>query len=308
MNSPIDAGHSLKTRITLATLVIFVISIWALAFYASRMLHGDMRKLLGDQQLSTVSILAADINDELQDRLNALETIANEIDAGLMARPTDLQARLDQRPLLLHLFSGGFFLVNKDGTAIADVPLSTNRIGINYMDREHVAVALKEGKSMISRPVIGKAINAPVFAVVVPVRDAQGKTIGALIGIINLSKPNFLDRITSSQYGKAGAYLLVAPQHRLIVTASDKTRVMEILPAPGVSPIIDRRSQGYEGTEVFINPVGVEVLSSAKGLTVAGWYVAATLPTSEAFAPIYAMYQRMLIAAFLLTLLAGGLT
>ena len=308
MNSLLHARHSLKTRITLGTLTIFVISIWALDFYASRMLRGDMEKMVGDQQFSSVSILSADINDELQDRLNALETIAKEIDAGLMARPTDLQARLDQRPLLLPLFNGGFFLVNKDGTAIADVPLSTNRIGINYMDRDHVAVPLKEGKSMVSRPVMDKAFKAPVFAMVVPVRDAQGKTIGALIGVINLSKPSFLDRVTNNQFGKTGDYLLVAPQHGLVVTASDKKRIMEMLPAPGVSAIIDRRSQGHEGTEVFLNPVGVEVLSSAKGLPVAGWYVAVTLPTSDAFATIHAMEQRMLIAAILLTLIAGSLT
>jgi PAS domain S-box-containing protein len=308
MNSLPNVHHSLKTRITLATLAIFVISIWALAYYSSRMLRGDMERLLGDQQLSSVSILAADINGELQDRLNALETVAKEIDADLMARPMNLQTRLEQRSLLLHLFNGGFFLVNKDGTAIADVPLSTKRTGINYMDRDHVTVPLKEGKSVISRPVIGKAFKGPVFAVVVPVRDRQGEVIGAIVGITSLGKPNFLDKIADNTYGKTGSYLLVAPQHRLIVTASDKSRIMETLPAPGVSPILDRRSQGYEGTEVFINPVGVEVLSSAKGLPAAGWYVAAILPTSEAFAPIYAMQQRMLFAAILLTLLAGGLT
>jgi membrane protein implicated in regulation of membrane protease activity len=39
--------RSLKTRVTLFTLAIFVISIWLLAFYASKMLRKDMERLLG---------------------------------------------------------------------------------------------------------------------------------------------------------------------------------------------------------------------------------------------------------------------
>jgi len=38
------------------------------------------------------------------------------------------------------------------------------------------------------------------------------------------------------------------------------------------------------------------------------WYVAATLPTAEAFAPIRDVQQRMLLATILFTLIAGGLT
>ena len=41
------ARHSLKTRITLSTLTIFVIGIWMLTFYTSRMLREDIERLLG---------------------------------------------------------------------------------------------------------------------------------------------------------------------------------------------------------------------------------------------------------------------
>ena len=83
---------------------------------------------------------------------------------------------------------------------------------------------------------------------------------------------------------------------------------MEALPPPGVSPAIDNFLDGSEGSAIFRNPKGVEVLVSARNIPVAGWYVAATLPIAEAFAPIYEMQQRMLLATILLTLIAGGLT
>ncbi|MGB7645510.1 MAG: hypothetical protein WBM22_08655 [Pseudomonas fluorescens] len=43
--------RSLKTRVTLFSLVIFALSLWALAYYAAKMLHTDLEQLLGDQQL-----------------------------------------------------------------------------------------------------------------------------------------------------------------------------------------------------------------------------------------------------------------
>ena len=308
MASIVLKRHSLKTRITLTTLLIFVIGIWSLTFYASRMLREDMKNMLGEQQFSMVSMLAAEVDHELSDRLKWLESVAEKISPAMLGSPAALQKFLAQRLILPSMFSGGGIIYGPDGTAVADSLPATGRIGVNYMDIDTVAAALKEGNSTIGKPVIGKKLAAPVFGMTVPIRDSQGKVIGALAGVVNLGSPNFLDKIAGIRYGKTGAYLLVAPQHRLIVTASDKKRVMEALPAPGVSPILDRRSQGYEGSEIFVNPVGVEVLSSAKGVPFAGWYLAAILPTSEAFSPVRIMQQRMLLATVLLTLLAGGLT
>ncbi|RQW77746.1 MAG: PAS domain S-box protein, partial [Methylococcus sp.] len=71
---------------------------------------------------------------------------------------------------------------------------------------------------------------------------------------------------------------------------------------------LDNFLAGREGSDIIRNPHGVEMLVSAKNIPAADWYVAATLPTAEAFAPIHDMQQRMLLATILLTLIAGGLT
>jgi methyl-accepting chemotaxis protein len=188
------------------------------------------------------------------------------------------------------------------------MPVKAGRIGINYALSNNVAAALGEGKSAIGALDIGKALQVPVFSLAVPIRDAQGTIIGSLVGVINLSSDNFLDRIISNPYGRTGGYVLVARQQRMIVTGTDKSRVMEVLPPIGASPDIDKFLAGREGSAILRNPKGVEVLVSAKGIPMADWYVAATLPTAEAFAPIHDMQQRMLLVTILLTLIAGGLT
>ncbi len=300
--------RSLKTRMTLFTLAIFLIGIWSLAFYTRRDLREDMQHMLSDQQFSTVSILAAKINQELDDRLKALEKIAGGISPAILDNTLELQTFLEQRILIKSLFNGGAFITGIDGTATASIPLSAERIGGNYMDRDYFATALNEGRSTIGRPVMGRALHSPVFVIAVPIRDTRNKVIGALAGVTDLGKPNFLDSITEGHYGKTGGYILIEPQSRMIITATDKTLIMTPLPKPGINPMLDRYMQGFEGSGTVVDSRGLEVLSSAKQIPVASWFLVARVPTEEAFFPIRTMQQRILLIAICMSLVVCGLT
>ena len=285
-----------------------VAGLWSLSYYASSMLHQDMERQLGEQQTSAASLVAANIEQELQDRLTWLERSAKALGEKRLNNPAALQAFLEDRIAAQQFFNGGLFVTDASGAAVGDFPRSAGRLGVNYMDRDSVPRAIREGKSNVGKPGMGKAQKIPVLALSVPIRDSEARIIGAFVGVLYLGKANFLDNILNDGYGKTGGYLVVAPQYNLIVTATDKRRVMETLPPPGVSPVLDRRAQGDDSTTIFVNPVGDEVLSSAKRIPLADWYVAVLLPTTEAFAPIRDMQHRMLLATLLLTLLAGGIT
>ena len=315
MNRPVFQWRSLNTKIALATLGIFLAGIWSLSFYASQMLRKDMQAQLGEQQFATVSLVAAQLESELSSRLQALQIVARKASQVMQEMqemqdegPAAMQAFVEERVTLQTLFNGGIVILDQGGTAVADYPRTAGRIGVNYMDSEVIAAALKEAKSSIGKPVLGRKLKMPVFGLTVPLLDGEGRVIGALSAAVNLGIPSFLDQITESHYGKTGGYVLIDRQHRLIVTATDKTRVMEQFPEPGVIPLLDRVVDGFEGSGVEINAKGVEVLASAKRVPVAGWMAVALLPTDEAFAPIREMQQRMLLATLVLTLVAGLLT
>ncbi len=308
MNLSIFHWNSLKTRVTLFTLTIFLVSIWSLVFYSGRMLREGLERQLSEQQFATVSLIAADIDQELALRLNLLANVAAGISPAMMANSTALQAHLLQQPVFEILFNGGVLAIRPDGTAIAEVPRAAQRIGSNYRDRDYLVEALAMGKPSIGQPVMSKKPLLPVFDMVVPVRDSQGKVIGALAGEINLGAPNFLTHITDRTYGKTGGAFLITPKTRTIVAAFDKSRIMEVLPAQGVNPWIDRFMQGYEGSAIAVNPHGLEVLVSVKQVPVAGWYASVILPSKEAFASINELQRGMLVAALFLSVLAGGLT
>ncbi|MFA6311107.1 MAG: EAL domain-containing protein [Sterolibacterium sp.] len=299
------AKHSLKTRIIVATLTVFLLSIWLIAFIADRLMHDDLKRLLGNQQFATASIMAKVVNDEISGRLMSMEKVAQRITVSDMGNPETLQRLLEDRRVFGTLFNAGISIVTPDGTVIADAPSTTGRLRRNFMHIDYIAQVLTKGTRSIGKPIIGPVLKRPVFGMAVPIRDARGTIIGALSGVTNLSKPNFLDAITEGNYGQTGGLLLIAPEYRLIVAATDKSRIMETLPAPSVNLAIDRFVGGYEGSQIFVNPKGVEVLASTKGVPVAGWYVTAQFPTAEAFSPIDDMRLRILAVTIVMTLLVG---
>jgi len=306
MHSKVSPWRSLKTRITVLMLVVFALGIGSLAFFINRSVQTDMARMLGEQQFSVVTTVANAVNTNLAERLQALESVA-KLNAGLMGDPAALQASLERHLALQQQFNAGVWVAGPDGQAIADVPRSANRFGINFMDRDFIATALKDGRSTIGRPVMGKQTQTPVFAITVPVRDPQGQLIGAIVGVTNLGQPSFLDVVTQGTYGKRGGYVLVAPQHQLIVTATDATRIMQPIPPPGANKMFDRFVQGFEGFGVALSSTGVEHIAAAKAVPVAGWFLALTIPTEEAFAPLHDQQQRLFWATLALTLLTGVL-
>jgi diguanylate cyclase (GGDEF)-like protein/PAS domain S-box-containing protein len=71
--------------------------------------------------------------------------------------------------------------------------------------------------------------------------------------------------------------------------------------------MIDRLMDGYEGTAILVRDNGQEVLNSGKRIAASDWNLVASLPTSEAFAPLLAMQQRVALIALFYTVFTSGL-
>ena len=115
----------------------------------------------------------------------------------------ELQAMLAGSLTFQRMFNGGLFITDAQGIAIASMPLGSERQGVNYGDRDYVRKAIKEGKASIGQPVIGRALAVPIIAMAVPIYDHKGTIAGALVGVINLVVPSFLDNIQRSAFGSA---------------------------------------------------------------------------------------------------------
>ncbi len=299
--------RSLKTRVTMMTLGIVLLGMALLAWYVSSMLRADMERLQGAQQFSVASLAGTGIDRDISSRLAMLETVAAGVTPAMMRDVPALHAHLQDSHVFPLVFNRGAVAYQTDGTVVAEVPLTSGRVGAVDAKRGDLIGAL-QGKAAIGKPHLSESGNFPEFLMSVPILSPDGQVMGVLAGITQLNAPNFLDRYVGQSYGTSGGYVLIARAHRLVVTATDQRRLLEPLPAPGLVPPMDNLLQGLDGVGVMSDPLGQAMLTAHKAVPNADWLLAVILPTAEAFAPIDQLQTRMLAAILALTLLTGLLT
>ena len=303
----VSVWWSLKTRVIATSTAILLVCIAIASFVANQVLRSDLVELVGQQQRSTVAVLAATTSHEVRIRVDALEQSSTRLATRDGLDAASVQDLSENDRIATLLFNRGLFLTGADGVVIAATPAAADRIGKDYRSQDAVAAAMLRGPSPAARPAVAALQGAPEIAMAVPVHTAQGRLAGVLVGVTDLAAPNFLDVIVSRPYGETGGFFVVAPRQRLIITGTDKTRVLEPLPAAGRNAVIDRIVSGFEGTLVMTNSRGVEVLNSGHPVPLAGWDIVASLPTQEAFAPVRRMQQKLWGATAALLLLGAAL-
>jgi len=219
-----------------------------------------------------------------------------------------VQRTLEARPALPRFFNGGMYVTNAQGTVIASIPASAERMGLNYMERDEIARVLKDGKSTVSKPVIGKTHQSPVVSMAAAVRDENGSIIGTLAGDTDLGRPHFMDRILQAPHGKTDGFSLIARQWNMVISGQDKRQVLRELGNAQDNPIMASFANGKTGYAVLLDTQGTEVLASAAEVPVANWLLVASLPTSEAFALVDNLTLTIQTMALLATLLCAVLT
>ena len=235
-----SVGWSLKTRVIAMSTAILLVCVAVASLAASHVLRGELVELVGQQQLATVAVLADTTQREVRNRLDALEQSAARLGAMAPADSAAIQRRLSADRPAAQMFNGGLFATGPSGIVIAATSGATAPIGQDYRSQDAVAAALASGEPQIMRLTPQARGGAPEIAMAVPMRTAQGRVAGVLVGVTDLAAPNFLDAIVSRPHGEAGGFFVVAPRQRMIITSTDRSRVFETLPPAGQNAVIDR--------------------------------------------------------------------
>jgi diguanylate cyclase (GGDEF)-like protein len=297
--------NSLSVRLTAFTLVVCVGSWLVVTLLNLYVLRSDMRELIGNQQIDSVSMMAAEIDQDLQARFDELSSIAKDIQGTPSTGASVLQAQLEHHPDLLDLFNFGAFITDAKGVTLASVPRTANRLGVSYSDRDFFQISMHSGRATVGKPVVGRVSKRAVLVLSVPIRNAAGAVVGIFAGVTTLEQPSFLDRVAANKFGSSGGYVLIDKGSRTVITATDTRRIMETLPPPGVNPTLDRHMEGGEGVDLAVNPRGIETVSATKQLRTAPWYLVANWPTTEAFAPIRRLENQILTMGVLAVLIVA---
>ena len=297
--------HSLRTRLVAGVLCASVLSVWVVVFFIGKYLRADMEAAISAQQYSAVSLVASEIERSVGERINILEALAGRL-TRLPADPAAGQALLDTQTGLDPLFNWGIMVLDAGGTAIASVPARHERSGTHYGDRDFFRELVATGKPLITEPLTGRRTGVPVITIAVPIFSPDQRLIGAVLGITNMGKPNFLDQISQAKYGRTGDFFVTDTRARMFIASSDKQRVLKKGPPPGVNAVYDSYINGRQGSGVAVSSRGVEELSSSVRIGNTPWVMQSVLPTAEAFAVVREMQQRLLIAGLTFTLFAGA--
>ncbi len=289
------------------TLLIVVVSLLTLAWYSKFLLREELLRFVGEQQHSALNLLNNQVTQGVQDRLTILNAVASHLPSPALREQAALQAVLLDRPHLSGFFNGALLVFNSEAVLRTELRYLDDASLAEAVDPRELAAVLQD-----KQPHSIRAIQLPgspfgAVAMVVPMRSPQGAVLGALAGVIRLDQPNFLSTLTAGSYGKTGNFFIIDPRQRLIFATSDKSRLLEVLPGPGISPWIDRFVQGFEGSVRVVNPHGVEVLVTVQQIALAGWYASVTLSPDEAFGLIQTIQPRARIAALGLSLLCLAL-
>ncbi len=283
---------SLKTKITMTVLLLFLCSIWMLTFFISTLLQQEMTAQIEAQQFSTASYIADSIEKQVKLRFSLLTAVASLITPELIANPGKLREFLHGRTSLLTVFQLGLTVLSKEGKVIADYPVVPGRTGGSLSDREYFRDVVASGKPAVGKPALGRFSRKPIIGFAVPVLARSGQLTGVLAGYTLLSDPTLLGTIESSAYKDfPDRFLVGSRKYHMYITGSDPTRILEPRPAYGVNPLLDRVEAGFEGSGITVNSRGVRILISAKHIPTPGWFIRVGLPTEMAFAPISSMKQ-----------------
>ena len=321
---------SLKIRLALFTLAVFLLSLWLLVAYADWHLRKEIYTHAVQQQASVARFMTTSLEQTIEERQAILHRVARTLGHILEHHFDNLQppvtpfAALQQHTalpensasaaeaeyahlgllMLQQLFNGGTFIVNAQGMAVAAYPPHhVQRVGQSYADRDYIQTALG-GHPSTSSPVISATLQQPAVMMAVPVWGQDAQVVGALVGVLDLSAPNFLEPFKTQAYGAQGHFFVVDRHTRTILAASDAQRLLEQLPPAGRNPVLDHFATGERGQAQYDTGT-TTVLLTVGQLHTPAWVVAISMPLEEIYASVHTMRRNIVLAALLLSLLSA---
>lgn len=289
--------HQIKTKVGLSVSLLTVGIIFLFSSVINDHFEYQLKQLISKQQFSMVTEICDSIDADLQDAQQALIAEAPlfvSVDPG---RPEEAQQLLDSRPALHTIFDNALFLFSAEGKIIVESPYIKGRRGRDIAFREYYRKTVATMRPQISDPYVSTHTpGKPAVILTVPLVNPQGRLVAILAGSLDLTRDNFLGKLSRVKIGDTG-YLYLYNSSRTLIMHPDPSRIMKQDLKPGVNRAFDKGIAGFEGTEESVNSKGVSSLTTVRHLKNTDWILAANFPVQEAYAPIAKAKKYANIAA-----------
>jgi|GEM_PF-1662911 len=286
---------SLKTRLTMAVAVFFVISLALLYWLATSVSEQALEKLIVARQNSVILAMANEVDQKVELRKNALILLATDL-------PTDDAGKEQLQEFMSHQKSlGGLFdnlaVIDLQGELAAVLHGADDRGKINLAGRDYFQEVLKHKKLFISPPQKGTSSSRPLIVMCVPVFDGNSQLRYVLAGIIELEQDSFLADLASTKIGGNG-YFYVTTQQGIFVAHPESSRILaDSHVRPDKHPLPKAAYVALEGSLISRDSKNDEAILSYRRLKSVDWIIAAAYPSSEAFVIIADVRKKITLAS-----------
>lgn len=287
MGLPHFSLSSLRDRVLVLTLGGFVLTAITLTGLIVRHLQDETLKLLVHEQQGMINIVVQQMDSALQARTDYLESFAGTLrTANRLNNTQAIQTALDQETHLHTLFNGGLVVLDQQAVSTVDYPRVEGRTGIDFSDRKHVQKVLETKTTVITRPLIGKGLKTPLFAINTPILSDDGETVlGFIFGVNVLARDNLLQQIADITLSDTGHTMILDPNLELFVTDSEAGLSLKPYAGNHSSECIAQVIKGSR-SGTCINRHGDASLYASDTIDRMGWIVIRTYPLRLAYDPI----------------------
>ncbi|WP_192035319.1 diguanylate cyclase [Halomonas sp. YLGW01] len=247
------------------------------------------------------NLIARQIQGSIHQRQQALETLADRLTAnvrrGAALNATALLAsRADAPPLFTRLG-----IISPTGKVIARQPYQEGLLGLDVDHKLFFRQAMDLKRPTISDPFISELSGDPLVILTHPLTTPDGRSLGILIGAVNVSSSSFFDRIESVRIGNDGFASLMTDEG-VMLSHPDRSLIMREADAVVPDSDLDLALLGWEGSGRGQQRNGAPALHAYAQVRVANWIVRVTMPLSQAVLPARHLQLKLLLIGLIATL------
>ena len=199
------ARHEMKTQMVASVSLLMIGVIFLFSYVINDNFESQLKQLISKQQFSMITEICESIDANLQQSQQALLTEAPLFLSLDMKNAEAAQRLLDSRPALHAIFDNGLFLFSRDGKIIVEAPYLPNRRGRDIAFREYYQKTAASLKPQISDPYVSThSPGKPAVILTAPLIDSHGKLLAILAGSLDLTKANFLGKLSQVKIGDTG--------------------------------------------------------------------------------------------------------
>jgi signal transduction histidine kinase/DNA-binding response OmpR family regulator len=291
---------SIKLQLSLSAIVVGFVLLLAQLVLQFSVLRSDIVQRIEKNEFHSLSAVAQSLDEKLQTSMDMLASVGANVPPSTLGNIAAMEKFLQREFALFNVYDD-LYIFDAKGVLLVDWPMKPGRRTLDMSSRDYIQGVISTEKTVISKPILGKATKQPIVVVAAPIKDGNGQLIGIIGGVLNLYKPNLLGSIATQKNGETGYYYLVS-KDRVRIAHPDASLILKEVPLDSANMPLQHALQGFEGTEEGVNRSGVKGLFTFKQLQTTGWIVASVIPSAEAFKPITDLYEKMVLVSVLLML------